>query len=346
MRDYLAGLKWDGERRIDSWLFKYGRVPRRGGEYDRYVRAVGRIMLIAAVRRVRHPGCKFDEMLVLASEKQGLNKSTVLAVLAVRPDWFTDSIDLGAKDKEAIEQLDGKWIVEIAELRGHRRNDIDRIKAFLSRQCDRARLAFGRLPTERPRACVFFSSTNDVKFLKDRTGNRRYWPVLDVEFDVEALERDRDQLWAEAAEAEAQGESIRLPQELWAVAETVQNESLEEEPWVDVIKQALSVWEGKIRSADVWKILDIDPRLRTPESDNRMGRAMRELGWARKQRRYGHDPEWSYVKGTGEKPIAVSRERDPVAKGVFSVAQGGRVRTVVDGEVTEGEAMTKQDVPF
>jgi hypothetical protein len=138
-QDYLAGLQWDGERRLDTWLFTYGNVPRRGGEYDRYIATAGRIMLIAAVRRIRHPGCKFDEMLVLVSETQGLDKSSALATLAVRPEWFTDSIDLGAKDKEAIEQLQGKWIVEIAELHGRRKNDIDRIKTFLSRTSDRVR---------------------------------------------------------------------------------------------------------------------------------------------------------------------------------------------------------------
>jgi predicted P-loop ATPase len=245
--DYLSGLQWDGKKRIDTWLFDYGGVPRRDEAYNRYVAAVGRITLIAAVRRLRQPGCKFDEMLVLVSPTQGTDKSTARSVLAVCPEWFTDSIDLGAKDKEAIEQLAGKWIVEIAELRGRRKNDIDRIKAFLSRRCDRARLAWGRLPTEMQRQCVFFSSTNDVKFLQDRTGNRRYWPVLDVKFDVAGLERDVHQLWAEAAAAEAQGESIRLPKELWAVAEAVQGESLEEEPWVEVLDTALGQLEGKIR---------------------------------------------------------------------------------------------------
>lgn len=239
--------------------------------------------------------------------------------------------------------------MEIAELRGRRKNDIDKVKAFLSRRCDRARLAWGRLPTEMQRQCVFFSSTNDVKFLKDRTGNRRYWPAFDVKFNISALARDVHQLWAEAAAAEAQDESIRLPEELWAIAEAVQGESLEEEPWVEVLDTALGGLEGKIRSADVWVILGIEPHMRTSEGDNRMGAAMRELGWERKQRRYGRDPEWGYVKGNGQEPIAATR--DPVTKDV-SVYQGQISRTIVNGGVTEtihdGPITSKdlRDTPF
>ena len=115
-------------------------------------------------------------------------------------------------------------------------------------------------------------------------------------------------MWAEAAAAERDGESIELPQEMWGVAETVQNQSLEEEPWVEVIADALGEFVGKIRATDIWKILDVDPKARTPGGDNRMGAAMRELGWERKQRRYGGDPEWSYIKGGSDRQIYATRD--------------------------------------
>jgi predicted P-loop ATPase len=271
VRDYLDSLKWDGRKRIDTWLFDYGGVARRGDDHDKYIEAVGRITLVAAVQRVRQPGCKFDEMLVLISETQGTDKSTALATLAVAPDWFSDSIDLGMKDKEIIEQMQGKWIAEIPELRG-RRNEVDRIKAFLSRQHDRARLAYGRLRTEVGRSFVMFGTANDARFLLDRTGNRRFWPVVSATFDIEALKRDRDQLWAEAAAAQAAGESIRLPRELWAAAEAVQAESLIEDPWVETIRNALGDWRGKIRGSDIWNILGIEAGRRRQTDNERMAR--------------------------------------------------------------------------
>jgi predicted P-loop ATPase len=304
--NYLNGQVWDRKRRLDDWLFKYGKAPKRDANYNKYVRKIARIVLIAAIRRLRQPGCKFDEIMVFVSETQGTDKSTALSVLAIKPEWFSDSIDLGAKDKEAIEQQQGKWIVEIPEMRGRRKNDVDRIKAFLSRTIDRARLAYGRLPMEVPRQCIYFGSANDVKFLRDRSGNRRFWPIVNVKFDIPALKQDVNQLWAEAA-AERAGESIRLPEDMWDIAETVQSESLEEEPWVEVIATALENLDGKIRAADIWLILDVAAAHRTPDADARMGAAMRELGWKRKQRRYGGSPEWSYIKGVDEEQIFISR---------------------------------------
>jgi predicted P-loop ATPase len=327
--DYLDSLEWDGKKRLDNWLFTYGNAPKGDDNYNRYVRTVGRMMLVAAVRRLRQPGCKFDEIMVFVSETQGTDKSTALSILALRPEWFTDSIDLGAKDKEAIEQQQGKWIVEIPEMRGRRKNDVDRIKAFLSRTVDRARLAYGRLLTEAPRQCVYFGSANDVKFLRDRSGNRRFWPIVNVSFDVDKLRQDVDQLWTEAVAAEKTGESIRLPHDLWPVAETAQTESLEEEPWADVIATALEGLQGKIRAADVWIILDIDIARRTSDADCRMGFAMRDLGWTRTQRRYGGKPEGSYIKGHGIEQISASRD---FQTGQLRIAQGKQTWTIDRGK--------------
>ena len=208
--DYLDGLTWDGTPRIDRWLVTYG-----GAEDTPYVRAVGAMFMIAAVRRVRKPGSKFDEMLVLESA-QGWNKSLALRTLAVRSEWFTDQPLLGLSAKETIEQTSGKWIVEVAELQGMSKREVERIKAHLSSQKDTARLAYGRTTSEAKRQFVFVGTTNSDTYLRDTTGNRRYWPVRVQRFDVDAIERDRDQLWAEAAQREAEGASIRLPEELWA----------------------------------------------------------------------------------------------------------------------------------
>ena len=135
--------------------------------------AVGALILIAAVRRIRQPGCKFDEMLVLESP-QGTDKSQALRVLAINNDWFSDYLPLNAKPQLVIEMLHGRWIVEAGELTGLKKADIEHLKAFLSRQIDRSRMAFGRLLKEYPRQCVIFGSTNLTEYLRDTTGNRRF----------------------------------------------------------------------------------------------------------------------------------------------------------------------------
>jgi predicted P-loop ATPase len=191
--EYLDKLQWDGVNRIDRWLCEYG-----GANDSEYVRAVAGIVLTAAVRRVRQPGCKFDEMLVLESE-QGTNKSSALAVLAIRDDWFTDDVPLDAESRVLMERIGGRWLVEMAEMKGLKRSEVESVKSMLSRRTDKARMAYGRMTTEQPRQCVFVGTTNDSAYLRDMTGNRRFWPVRVQAFDLAALRRDRDQLWAEAA---------------------------------------------------------------------------------------------------------------------------------------------------
>jgi predicted P-loop ATPase len=322
VRDYLSGLTWDGEKRIDTWLFDYGGIGRREDDgYNRYVKAVGRLILVAGARRIREPGCKFDEMLVLISEKQGTAKSTSLAILARRPEWFTDSVDLGMNDKEVIEQMRGKWIAEVPELRGSKR-DVDRIKAFLSRQHDRARLAYGHFRTEVGRSFVLFGTANDARFLLDSTGNRRFWPIVGTNFDTEALERHADQLWAEAAAAEAAGESIRLPKELWAAAEAVQAESQVEDPWAELLRVAIGDWEGKIRADAVWSILGVESGRRSQYDNERMGAAMRQLGWKRTENsiRFSAGTSRGYTRGDATEEVMV--DRDPIERGSITVRLG------------------------
>jgi predicted P-loop ATPase len=225
VRDYLDGLHWDGVKRIDRWLVDYG-----GAEDTEYSHPVSALMLIAAVRRVRQPGCKFDEMVVLENPEQGTDKSTMLASLAVRDDWFSDDLPLNISGKQVVESLRGRWIVEATELSGMRRADVEHLKAFLSRQIDRARMAYGHFVTEAPRQCIIVGTTNAVEYLKDTSGNRRFWPVRVKKFDIAALVRDRDQLWAEAAEREAADASIRLDPKLWRSAEKEQEQRLTRDP--------------------------------------------------------------------------------------------------------------------
>ena len=292
VRDYLDALKWDGEKRIDTWLTDYASAKDTP-----LTRAVGALMLVAGVRRIRQPGCKFDEMPVLQSE-QGLNKSTALQTLAVNPEWFSDDLPLGAESKKMIEHLKGRWIIEAAELNGMRKSDVTHLKSFLSRTIDRARMSYDRLPNELKRQCIIVGTTNDEKFLRDQTGNRRYWPMVVGNFDLIGLKADRDQLWAEAAEREAQGVSIRLPQELWGKAAIEQKKRTIDEPWIELIENELGNVQGKFLAYDIWSIVNVAPEQRTQAHNERISVAMKACGWRREKARFEKlGVKWAYVRG-------------------------------------------------
>lgn len=294
--DYLDALAWDGVARLDTWLIEYG-----GAEDTEFVRTVGALPLIAAVRRVRLPGCKFDEMLVFESP-QGAFKSSALRELAVKSEWFCDDLPLDADTRLVMERLAGRWIVEAAELKGLRRGEVEKVKAMQSRTVDKARLAYGRLPVEQPRQCVFFGTTNNDDYLRDATGNRRFWPVKIKRFDIEALRRDRDQLWAEAVVRERSGASIRLPERLWPAAQAEQEKRQTLDPFFEALSDALDGREGKIRSEAVWHIVGMsDPAKRSQDHNNRIGAAMQALGWTRKKARFsGSKAIWGYRKGDSD----------------------------------------------
>lgn len=303
---YLDGLTWDGNSRLDRWLSDYCGV-----EDSPYARAVGRIMLIAAVRRVRHPGSKHDEMLVLESP-EGFNKSTLLSVLAVHDDWFSDSLPLNVDDKRMIENASGKWIIEISELQGMRKGDVGLIKAQLSRRRDRARLAYDRMPSEVDRQCVFFGTVNPAEatgYLASLTGNRRFWPVEVKRIDLEAFKRDRDQLWAEASAREAQGESTRLDPALWDAAVEQQKKREAPNPIYDKLLPFLGHQNGVIFASDLWDILGI-PVDRQASHYEKLGKAMVQLGARRveRRRRRGGKKEGAYVLGAETHRLTVDRD--------------------------------------
>jgi hypothetical protein len=282
VKDYFGSLRWDGTKRLDSWLVAYC-----GASDTEYARAVGRLTLVAAVRRVMEPGCKFDEMVVLESQ-QGLDKSSALRKLSICEDWYSDTLPLNADPRQVIEMIRGKWIVEVPELSGMRRADIEHVKALTSRQVDRGRLAYDRIVSDVPRQCVFFGTTNSDEYLRDLTGNRRFWPVKVTSINVTGIERDRDQLWAEAVAAEKTGCSIRLEPRLWPMAEREQRERLTIDPYLDELAANLpkipeNIVGLRIAASSVWSILGIAAGARTQDMNSRMGQAMKALGWKREK---------------------------------------------------------------
>jgi hypothetical protein len=313
VRDYLKSLAWDQEPRIERWLIDYAGAPDTP-----YVRAVSRIVLIAACRRIRKPGAKYDEMLILESP-QGTDKSSGLRALAANEDWFTDDLPLHGDTRRFMEATAGKWIVEAGELKGMGKSDINTLKACLSRQRDEARMAYGHKNMRVPRQFVIIGTTNETDgYLRDATGNRRFWPVRVQRFDLARLRADRDQLWAEAAEAEALGESIRLDPKLYEEAAVEQEARLrDDDPLIDVLHRALGSRTGKLRVSDAYTICGIEAGRATPDQIDRFGRAIRKLGWERKRRRFDGVLEYAYVKGSDkEREIALLVEYDPHMRSV------------------------------
>lgn len=245
VRDYLNGLTWDGVERLDTLFTDY-----LGAEDNAYTRAVTRKSFVAAVARIMRPGCKYDTMLVLVGT-QGRYKSSILAKMG--GEWFSDSLRTFG-DKEAMETIQGTWLNEIGEMQAMSKTDIGAVKAFLTKQTDYYRAAYGRYTADRPRQCVFFGTTNSRDCLTDPTGGRRFWP-LDIDQrprtkDVwKDLDAERDQLWAEAVVRWRQGESLHLPKELEVVAKVVQEEHRQRNPWEGIIadfveKEVPEDWSG------------------------------------------------------------------------------------------------------
>jgi predicted P-loop ATPase len=232
VREYLDALTWDGTPRLEAWLLRY-----LGAEDNAYHRAVGPRWLISAVARIYVPGCKADCALILEGP-QGIRKSSALMALAA--PWFTDRLsDLSSKD--AAMETRGVWIIEIAELDTMGRAEVSTVKAFMSRTQDRFRPPYGKRLVDLPRQCVFAGSVNpEGGYLKDPTGGRRFWPVVCSTIDLEALQRDRDQLWAEARDRFRRSEPWWLEsRELDALAAEEQAERYQGDAWDEPIQAYL-----------------------------------------------------------------------------------------------------------
>jgi putative DNA primase/helicase len=257
IREYLDSLEWDGIDRVDQLLIDY-----LGAEDSEYTRAVTRKILVAAVARIYNPGTKFDYMVVMTG-KQGLGKSSLISRLG--KEWFTDSITTFS-GKEAMEQILGNWIVEVGELTATKKSDIESVKQFISKKADEFRPAYGRHKIYAPRQCVFFGTTNDREFLRDKTGNRRFWVVDVGKEEIKAnvwKDLDVDQVWAEAVEVYRKGEKLYLDSELEKIAAQKQEEHLEESPKAGLIREYLDRL-----LPENWEEMSIEERRRFIQDDD------------------------------------------------------------------------------
>ncbi len=254
IKEYFDGLPvWDEMPRVDTVLIDY-----LGAQNNAYVRAVTRKALCAAYMRIYHPGIKFDYITVL-NGNQGIGKSTLIAKLGM--EWFADSLTLSdMNDKTAAEKLQGYWIHEIGEMAGMRKAELEKVKAFVSRQDDKYRASFGRRVTPHPRQCIFFGTTNSENgYLRDITGNRRFWNVKvtgDGRMKPWDLGQETvDQIWAEVIVLSNAGEELFLDHTLEDYARKEQSEAMEQDDREGLVARYLDML-----LPETWDTMDVHQR--------------------------------------------------------------------------------------
>jgi hypothetical protein len=296
VRQYLSRLKYDGAGRLDRWL-----VDHVGAEDTPLNRAVGAKFLISLVARVMNPGAKVDTFLILEGP-QGLRKSSLFQTL-VGAEWFTDQIpDLGSKD--ALMQLQGKWLIEWAELDTLGRADMSRAKAFISTATDTFRRPYGRVTEDVPRQSVMCGTVNPngTGYLRDETGNRRFWPVSTghgwadgQQVDIPKLAVVRDQLFAEAYARYQSGEKWWLDTRALELDQAAAADlRFAEDTWADVISTFL-VDKNEVGMTDILEAALRKPKERwTPVDAQRVGRIMSKRGWSKRLVRVPGSDERQY----------------------------------------------------
>ncbi|MGB9154371.1 MAG: VapE domain-containing protein [Alphaproteobacteria bacterium] len=305
-QEYFNSLKWDGVRRLDTWLQDYcGAIL----EPQEYVSAIGRKWLCASVRRVMEPGTKFDHMLILEGA-QGIRKSTLLRELATihGKAYFDDTLRIEhLTDSKYATRFQGKLIIEIAELAGIHRADVEKLKGALSVQDDSITLKYENNTTKYPRQFIIGGTVNPQEgngYLSDPTGNRRFWPVSTNNIKIEGIREIKEQLWAEAASV-AKNEELYLTGKLAVMQSEVVALRLNEHPWSGEITR-FSYGRRIVEKEEIWTLLGVTDRTkRTTTASNEIGKIMTKLGYKNKQVMAGGDREYKWVKDVKDEEIGL-----------------------------------------
>lgn len=318
VQEYLRGLKHDGVPRIDKWLLHVmGETPESIAEQYKekaprileYLSLVGRFILLGMVNRVMDPGCKFDYCPVLEGPG-GLGKSTFAEVLATGP-YFSDTHFDVARGKDGQEQVQGLWIYEIAELANFGKAEIALIKAFISAKVDRYRPSYGRTVESYPRQCVLIGTTNEKTYLRDRTGNRRFWPIpVRWRINIPWLKARRDQLLAEAYALFLQGvpftptpeqeERLFVPMQESRLVETaVLSELLNvltREAQASGIQSIVNGLTDFVTIAQLTMALGVDAAKSSPALEAQIRGWLEHEGWERVKKQRNGARAWGYER--------------------------------------------------
>lgn len=281
LEEWLTKLiSWDGKPRVDRLFIDYAGVEN---DEQGYALEVGRIFCIGATARALDPGCQYDTTVVLQGP-QGIGKSQFVRILG--GEFYLDAhIDLKRR-ADTVQQMRGKWICEISEMTSSKMEDQEALKAYMTAQEDVVRFAYGRHNESYERSTAFIGTTNQEQYLKDRTGNRRYLSLVCTKFDLVALKRDRDQIFAEAYHRWKQGEEYYMQsEEMKKIAAEIQASKLEEDPWLQPIYKWLENGGDELlglpvlTSANIADALGYSLSRQTPQTAKRIATIMRDLGY-------------------------------------------------------------------
>ena len=284
LQDYLFSLRWDGKMRLYTTARYFGNKTALGGD-------VVRLFLISAVARAMQPGCQVDHVLVLEGA-QGIGKSTALRILfdPIGAGWFRDHLE-SVDNKDSAQQLIGNWCTEISELGAvnSRRAELEKVKVYISRQIDSYRPPYGRNVQDFPRRNVFAGSTNEANYLRDSTGNRRWWPVPCGKINLKGLEANRGQIWAEAMVELIEAQEERLQVDPWFESIEGFTDQMTSTTLDDLYARALKIEVGKRSQAD----------------SNRMAQIMSKLGWVRNRARGPSGLYWRYTRDADQQEMGI-----------------------------------------
>lgn len=286
--EYLGGLKWDGVSRLGDWMSVY-----MGVEDNEYSRTVGVRWLISSVARGMSPGCKVDTMPILEGP-QGARKSSAIRAL-YGDEFFTDELsDIGSKD--AMMEMQGVWGLEVAEMHRFSSSETNQVKKFLVRQTDRFRPPYGRSVIEVPRRVVLNGTINPEgnAYLRDPTGARRFWPVTVSRIALDAIVRDRDQLWAEAVTMFKAGAPWWVQESEQEAVEAEQEKRTDVDVWVDLVVPMVS-GQTSIAQTEIFEKLGIPKKDADWRHAGRVGRIMKQLGWTMKRDRKNNEDRVIFV---------------------------------------------------
>jgi predicted P-loop ATPase len=307
IRNLIDGLKWDGQNRVEHCLTRWLKV-----EDSPYTREVSRLIFAGGINRLYNPGCKFDDVPVIVGTSQGEGKTSFIQWLAINEQWFSEVKKVDGQD--AIEALQGAWICEIPELSAFKKaDDVESIKAFVTRMKDKYRKPYDKNPQEYPRQCIFIGTTNNEQFLTDKTGNRRFYPVLARSFGYDLFDHEQEcreyilQCWAEARERFTAGNMPAFAnRDLLDEYRKHQDAAMEDDWRVGKIESYLARFNvgEKVCALQIWRECLYPDSTQMPKmSESRaVGQIMAKMeGWEKcpnlqRTQNYGHQRCWQKAK--------------------------------------------------